>query len=191
MSESAESKAQLAAYLRAVIGGEPRVFRYWDEGRQSHIDIMSAVDRPEHGVTTFVTLGLSDYSIGLNLDHVPLRLEILFTAASLFDHSGEILSTCAFNIINSHFKCKPWTIFKDVVHMYRSQSPMRHIMFVDPFLWDIESQEFPNKYVAWLHAIPISEDERAFSNRMGAEALIRLFETHQIDVFDMDRPSIC
>ena len=44
--------------------------------------------------------------------------------------------------------------------------------------------------VAWLQAVPISDPERDLAEREGSDSLEDLFERQQIDVFDLDRPSV-
>lgn len=59
-----------------------------------------------------------------------------------------------------------------------------------PFLWDIESQSFENVLVVWLQVVPISESERLYAVENGPEALDRLFDEYQIDVFNVYRKSV-
>lgn len=75
--------------------------------------------------------------------------------------------------------------------MYFPDSQMKHVLFVTPFLWeDIKTLEFPDKKVAWLLAVPISENEYLFAQEKGTEMLEKLFEQKKIQVFDIERKSI-
>lgn len=67
---------------------------------------------------------------------------------------------------------------------------MKHVMFVDPFLWPLRSHKFSSKIAAWLFAVPISEKEFEFAEKNGGGALAKAFEKHQIDVFNLHRKSI-
>lgn len=67
----------------------------------SNVDILSTIDRPYEGVTSYSTIGLSDYSIGYSIDEKPLRVEIVGASATMFELFPNVLSTCAFNIINT------------------------------------------------------------------------------------------
>jgi hypothetical protein len=62
-------------------------------------------------------------------------------------------------------------------------------MLISPFVWDLETQSFSGKSVAWLQVLPISDAERDYALANGPEALEDLFQDRQIDVFDIDRPS--
>ena len=92
----------IARTISKVFGGKPSVSKYWDENNVSHVDILSTKDRPYEGVTSYSTIGLSDYSIGYSIDEKPLRIEILEASATIFEFFLNIVSTCAFNIINTH-----------------------------------------------------------------------------------------
>jgi hypothetical protein len=189
MPASEENKT-LFRYLKIVFGGSPRMTRYLDDAEESHIDVLIASDVPHKNVTTYSTIGLSDASTGLMVEGVPLGIEIVLSAHSNFEFSANILSTCAFNIINSEMVCKPESIFRDVVAMYQPNLEMKHIFFVDPFLWPLRSHKFPSKIAAWLFAVPISEKEFEFVEKNGGGALAKAFEKHQIDVFNLHRKSI-
>lgn len=172
--------------------GKPLVTKYWDDRKKSSIDILSCIDRPYDGITSFSTLGLSGYSIGYTTEDTPLRIEIVGTCASGYDCFSNILASCAFNIINTKFACHPGAIFQNVIEFYKSDSPLKHILFTSPFLWEdkLKTLHFPDMKVAWLLAIPISNEEFEFAKENGSDALESLFEEHQIDIFDLMRKSI-
>jgi antitoxin YqcF len=189
MSVSEENKYLAKAALKAF-EGKPSVFKYWDDNNKSSVDILFCDDKNGDGVVSFSTIGLSDFSIGHEEKKVPIRVELV--GASDFDCFPNVLATCAFNIINSKFDCSSGTIFKNVVKIYLPESPMKHILFLSPILWEdkLKTMKFENKHVAWLMAIPISEEEMNYADKNGIEALEELFEEKQINVFDLKRRSI-
>ncbi|MCC5801851.1 suppressor of fused domain protein [Rossellomorea vietnamensis] len=188
MSVSEENKV-LAKTVLNVFGGKPNVFRYWDDNKESTIDILSCEDKTYEGISSYSTIGLSDFPLGYEENKLPLRAE--FVGASDFECFPNIIATCAFNIINSRFGCAYGTIFKDVVKMYMPESPVTHIILLSPYLWGdkLKSINFENKQVAWLMAIPISEEEKQYTDNNGIEALQQLFEQNQINIFDLRRNS--
>lgn len=189
MGVSAENKA-LANYLRVLLGGTPRVNQYWDDAKTNSVDILSVGDAPTPKVTTFATLRLSDCPTHLRSNGVPLGVEFLMAAGTAYAEAPSILATCAFEVINSGKEYKPGSIFPRVVELYRPRSAMKHILLVTPFLWNLETQSFPSKVVAWVLAVPISDTESAFANDRGSDALESVFEARQIDIFDLDRSSV-
>ncbi|ASC81594.1 type VII secretion system immunity protein YqcF [Bacillus subtilis] len=191
MGVTQENKV-IARTVLGAFGGKPKVTKYWDDNENSNIDILSVSDQPQEGITSYATLGLSDHSINYEVNGTPLRIEIVAAMESASDIYANVLSTCAFNIINSNFTCAPGVIFKNVISMYDQETDMRHVMFVSPFLWeeDLELLEFSNKSVTWLMAIPISEGELQVTEKHGSDYLQDLLESKQIDIFDIKRESV-
>jgi antitoxin YqcF len=174
-----------------AFGGKPSVSKYWDENNVSNVDILSSIDRPYEGVTSYSTIGLSDYSIGYSIDEKPLRVEIVGASATVFELFPNVLSTCAFNIINTKSPITHGEIFKGTVRMYYPDSEMEHVLFTSPFLWEkLISLNFIDKKVTWLLAVPISTKELLFAEREGTEALEDLFEEKDIDIFDISRNTV-
>lgn len=184
-----EENRKIAVYLRSKLGGSPKVERFSDDQQFSTVDIMTVEDCPDVGISTFGTIGMSDTSINITAHGRPLRVEILMSLASSCQHGANITASSAFNVINSGIIPTPDTVIPSVINIYE-QCAMKHIMLIDPFLWKIEAQSFVSKTVTWLQAIPISEAERNFASTEGGESLQDLFEKHQIDVFNLSRPSI-
>lgn len=189
MATSEENKT-LFKYLEIMFGKFLEIEEYKDGYEKSIVNIVKASDVPHQNITTYSTIGLSDASIGLVVEGVPLGVEIVLSARSNYDFAANILSTCAFNIINLKMTCKPDAIYRDVVEMYRPDLAMKHVMFVDPFLWPLRSHKFSSKVAAWLFAVPISEKEFEFAEKNGDGVLSKAFEKHQIDVFNLHRKSI-
>jgi antitoxin YqcF len=128
-----EEKRLIARTALEAFGGKPHVHKYWDENKKSSIDILSCEENSFEGILSYSTIGLSDYSIGYEDNSKSLRIELVGACDSKC--FPNILATCAFNIINTNFRCSVGTIFLDVVKMYLNNSPMQHILFLTPFLW--------------------------------------------------------
>lgn len=109
----------------------------------------------------------------------------------MYEYYPNVLATCAFCVINSNFSIFHREVFRDIIKMYYPESEMKHILFVSPFLWeDLKTLDFQNKKVAWLLAVPISENEYRFAQKKGKNSLEHLFEQKEIDIFDVERKSI-
>lgn len=190
MTVTEENKI-IAKRISKQFGGKPSVFKYWDDKNINNIDILMTGDRSYQGVTACSTIGLSDYSIGYTVDEKPLGIEIVGASESGLEKFPNILSTCAFNIINTKLTIFYGEIFKDIINMYYPDSDMEHVLFTSPFLlWDLQSMDFQAKKVAWLLAVPISEKEFQFAEQEGTEALEDLFERKDTDIFDIRRKSL-
>ncbi|NFN93489.1 suppressor of fused domain protein [Clostridium botulinum] len=173
-----------------VIGGKPKVFRYWDEKEKKSIDIMSCIDRPYTGVMSCATIGLSEYDIGMLSDNKKLRLELLGACDVTEELFPNIVSTTAFEITERD-NCGYGHIIPNVIQQYIYDCEMKHVYLVNPFLWNgFKSIEFEDRKVAWLLIIPISNEEKDYALVNGWNALETKFEEADIDIFNLRRKSI-
>lgn len=188
MSISTENKA-LHRYLSTLLGSA-QMHRYWDEAEKSRIDILEARDVPVPKVTTWATIGLSDAPTGLVVDGVPLGVEFLFASNAANSRAPNILSTCAFNVINSKMRSEPGVIYPRVIEMYYKNIDVNHILLSNPYLWGVETQKFETKIVAWLLAVPITDGEYSIAERRGTDQLTRALQARNVDIFNLRRNSI-
>jgi len=192
MSNISEDKKTIAKTLAQAFGGKPSVRRFWDEKDKQFVDILTCSNRPEKGVSSYSTIGLSDAPLLKDGTEYPTRVEITGACGTAFSGFNNALATAAFCIINSKWFCYPGAIFPDVLSMYDISPTMRHFIFVPPFLWEdkLKTITVGNKTVAWLLAVPISDEERQFAEEKGSDALEDLFEEKQIDIYDLERNSV-
>lgn|SRR5699024_1317267 len=101
--------------------GNPVVAKYWDDNNTSNIDILETLNRPYEGITSYSTIGLSDIPIGYSVDEKSRNSRCW---CYKFEYFPNILSTCAFNIMNSKLSIFNGSIFNDVVNMYYPNSEM-------------------------------------------------------------------
>jgi len=188
MSISNENKAPHRCL--STLLGSAKVHRYWDEAEKSSIDILEAKDAPVPKVTTWATIGLSDTHTALVVNGVPLGVEFLFPSMSVNSRAPNILATCAFNVINTKMKSEPGVIYPRVIEMYYKNIDVNHVLLGNPYLWDVKTQEFNSKIVAWLLVIPISNAEYAVANSKGVDHLERALEARSVDIFNLRRKSI-
>lgn len=177
--------------MASVFEGKPQVLRYWDNSESKFVDLVSSVDQPCDGVTSFGTVGLSDYPLIQDGKEFPARLEIVGAVESNTAFFAEILTTAAFQVINQQWFCCPGSILQNVIDMYIPSLEMKHLLFTSPFLWDdFSSTDFDDITVAWLLAIPISDNEKKYADVNRYEKLEELFEEKEIDIYDLNRSSI-
>lgn len=177
--------------MASVFEGKPQVSRYWDNSESAYVDLVSCADQPCDDVTSFGTVGLSDYPLVQDGKEFPARLEIVGAVASDTESFAEILTSAAFHIINQKWFCCPGSILQNAICIYDQSLEMKHLLFTSPFLWDdFASEDFENITVAWLLAIPISDNEKLYADENGYDKLENLFEEKEIDVFDLERASI-
>jgi hypothetical protein len=192
MDKPSEENRTIYRTLVSVFGGgKAKVVQYWDNDRKSDVQILTSPEAPQKGVSSYATLGLSDSPLMEGKKEYPARVEFVGACQSSFSAFANVMATAAFCVINSRWFCAPGAIFPDVVREYDRESPMRHLMFVPPFLWEsLETLELKTKTVAFLLAVPISEAEMRFAEEHGPRKLEDLFEKEQIDIYNIRRPSV-
>ncbi|SDG74878.1 Suppressor of fused protein (SUFU) [Selenomonas sp. WCT3] len=101
------------------------------------------------------------------------------------------MGICCFNIINSHYDCYPGAIYTDVVKMYYKNTNMKHILFVRPFSWNTDFYlEMDDCIVTWLEILPISDSVLKYITENGCEAFEDILEESEMDILDLNRPSV-
>lgn len=190
-TKASDENRAIARNVLNVFGGKPKVNAYRDDNGNFIVDILKVINRPYEGVASYSTIGLSDYFDTVMADGTPLGVEIVGVCDVADDQFANILSSCALSFKKSEYSLAPGEICPNVIDMYYPDSNMKHILFVSSFLWeDLQTLEFPTKTVAWLLAIPISENEYRYAQEKGSDALEQLLEDEQIDIFDLDRDSV-
>lgn len=181
----------VARTYRDVVGGEPSVFRYWNDDESVWVDIFSAVDRPQSGVTTWATLGMSrldtDYDTA---DGRALRVELIGEISSVVTTFGNMLTSCALNLVDGEFGLEADTIYPDVVRQFEPAVSTAHMLLTDVFSFDgLDSVDGDGEVLTFLQAVPVTDTELTFARRHGVVALTDLLEREAVDVLDLDRPS--
>ncbi|WP_300675962.1 suppressor of fused domain protein [Nocardioides sp.] len=178
----------------AAFGGTPRVHRYSNDAETLSVNILSAVDGPQAGVTSYGTVDLSTFDNGLqSAAGKEIRVEILSACASTVETFGNIVMACALNVASGRHSLTPGVIHPRTVELYEPEVTMKHMLLVPPFLWGEDALtplEDDEAVVLFLQGVPISDAELQFAEEHGTEALEDRFVEAQIDVFDLNRPSV-
>jgi antitoxin YqcF len=172
-----------------AFGGDWRVLGYADPREESKIDVLQASDRPSKGLTSYATIGLSDYPLPGETTP-PIGSEI--TACSNREGFGNVLATAAFYVINDGWIPQPGRIFTDVVAIHFGDTSTPHLFLVNPpWLWEgLRARTFTQKTVGWLMGLPITNAEMKYIGEQGAETFEDLFLEKDPDFIDLVRPSI-
>jgi hypothetical protein len=192
LSKISPQHKAIAKRCASVFGGSPKVNRFWDNEKVSCIDLLRCEGAPQPGVTSFSTIGLSDETLKLEGNETDIRVELLGACGSGFKSFDNVLATTAFHIKNSGWFPEPLQIFPKMVAIHDASETMQHVFFLPPFLWEPEfaTQTIGDHTISWLLVIPISDHEYTYAKTKGGGALEDLFVEKQIDVFDLNRPSV-
>lgn len=184
----------IAQHEARAFGGKPKVFQYWNDEETHAVNLLSCVDGPESGVTSYGTVDLSQYDNQLSTpDGKPIRVEILGACASGVEAFANVMSTCALNVATGEYSLSPGNIHPRVVELYEPEATMKHVLFVPPFLWGDDafpSMEDDDMAVAFLQAVPISDAEFELARSEGVDALEDRLAEEQVDILDLNRASV-
>lgn len=173
-----------------ALGGKPQVSRYYNKAGTYKIDILQCDDRPDEGVSSYATIGLSDFTIGLSSGNKELRVELLGACDKGKVKFPNILAYLSFEIMTQG-KCGYGQIWENFISEYYPNIDMRHLYLMSPFLWEnLQTLEFEDKKVAWLLLVPISDAEAQYADENGAEMLEEQLEKADIDIFNLGRKSV-
>ncbi len=187
--EPTETEKLIGRYVRSMLGTDTSVHRYADDHEAHDLFIATGSNWPIEGVTSYGTIGLSNYPVPVGCDRV--NLELLGACATATKNFDNVIASCAIERMKNGSPITYGSTIRDVVAQYAISQTMEHVFFASPFLWEgFAPRFFAGTEVHWLMAIPISESELAYLEGHGSNSLEARFEAAQIDVFDISRPPV-
>ena len=189
---SADNKL-VVRHAAAAFGGKPQVAEYHHDTLPLSVDLLWCDGQPCEGVTAYSTVRLSDHIMYTEMGaEFPTRLELAAACRSEFDQFANVLASASFHIIRTRSVYSPGSVLRDYVREYYAASTVPHLYLTAPYLWEgtLTSVDCEAKKVSWLLAVPISEAEHAFLGENGEEALEALLEEDEVNIFDLNRPSV-
>ncbi|NUM59011.1 MAG: suppressor of fused domain protein [Bdellovibrionaceae bacterium] len=177
--------------LSAFKGGSPVVRNYFNDSHDVSVDILSVVGTPDVDISSYGTIGLSDYPMLECGKKNPTRLELCGAALSSFTLFPNILSEAAFTIIKSSEVWRPGHFLKNIVGHYELESSLRSLYFTTPFFWeeDLHELNLNGKAINWLMCFPISDAELGYLEKYGEAQFENMLEAAGVNVFDTSRSS--
>jgi len=172
--------------LNPILGINSKVFSYGDDENKHKIYILNTIDPIDNNVIFFSTISLTELAPHNN------NFEILITGYQKYEEIANVLSTTAFFIIKNKWKSQIGVVFETIVEEYYPDKSVKHLLFVEPYLWEDKLEDFSidERKINFLLAIPITQAELEYKNTYGHNALENLLEEKNIDIFDIDRKSI-
>lgn len=190
--DNMQNKKRIFQILQDRIKAQPKVMSYLDESENYKVDLYIGNDRPDIGIVTYSTIGLSEYSIDLiDQRNREIRVEFIGVCNSEIPQFPNIIASCAFNIMKDHYSCRPGMVNPNIIEEYYSGLEMKHIYYTIPYLWnDLQGLEMDDHIVNWLLAMPISDNEWTYLQENGIDRFEDLLEQNDVDIFDINRKSI-
>jgi len=193
MSNISPDNKAIAQRIAKAFEGTPIVREYLHDNLPLKIAIASMVDKPDVDVTSYGTIGLSDTALKWGDGEFMTRIELCAAANSSISFFPNIVASAAFNIMRKKILCYPGSAMLNYVKEYYNDTQLPHLYFTSPFLWedDLKSVELQTKTVSWLLCFPISQNEYNYLNENGDEKFETLLESSEVDIFDINRSSVC
>jgi antitoxin YqcF len=169
---------------------DPQVHAYYDEDESHRVDVMECSDCPTAGFTTYSTLTL--HETPNLLDERDVRVELAGVAATSQTAFSNLIATAAFYVMKQGWLAAPGVVFPNLLNEYDFSPSLDHVLWVQPFPWeelgcvDVGAA----RTVSWLLAIPISAAEHRLLLEKGYDSLEARFAEHELEYFDLSRPSI-
>lgn len=179
----------LGRLIRSRFGENTKVVRFGDDQEEQCTFIVSGVDCPERGVTSYGSVGL--YKAPQRVGGSQILVEIVAACASATANIDNLLASCVFDAIKNRSQVIYGSFIENIALQYGISSTLNHVAFVSPFLWDdLDKLEVEGRSVYLLLMLPISDAELSFLKGNGIDALEKRFSENQIDIFDINRPSV-
>lgn len=189
-----DENKMLAKFMHNAFGSNQnaRVINYFNADESLAIPILSCPESPSEGLTAYTTVGLSDYPMYQDNEEFHVRLEIIGVCDSNIEWFPNILSTCAFYLIQEGWLYSPGSVLKNIVNIYDSETQLKHVYFTSPFLWEeeLKALQLETKKIAWLICILITDAEYNYRQQNGSDKFEELLEESYTDVFNIARHSV-
>lgn len=193
MSQPSPTNRHIAHSLARIFGGTPSARPYHDDKNVATVDMLTCADAPDEYLSSYATVGLSARP-ALSEQRQPLDfgVEIVGVCETDAERFVNVMSTCAFNFLKDGVPLVPGWVHQRAFELYDGLSDtLAHAMLIDPFSFEgLETMRLEDRTVAFVQMIGITDDEYAFLLDKGEDALTDLFEREQIDIYDIDRPSV-
>ena len=192
MCNISTSRKNIARSAAAAFEGTPKVTEFTYDFTDNSVGILECANSPVQGVTSYSTVGLSDFPLMNGDKEYSTRLEIVGACATRSDKFANAIADAAAHVHHLRRFCAPGVIFENIVSKYYPENSTQHLLFVPPFLWEerLKTLELDDKKVAWLLAVPVTENELQYAIENGPAALEDLFVEEQIDIYDIARLSV-
>jgi antitoxin YqcF len=188
MNAPTHFERDLGKTFRSRFGSETKVVRFGDDGGANDVFIVSGQNCPIPGVTSYASVGLSRNTQPAALKDV--KVEIVAACATATPYIDNLVSSCVFDSVKNDSTIVYGACIPNIIVQYGISTTLKHVTFVAPFPWrDLNRVEVEDETVYCLLMLPISDAERRYLIECGIDALEKLFNEKQIDIYDIKRPS--
>lgn len=183
--------------LEPVMGKAPEVSRFEhqfpDDDSTYTVDIIRAVDNPNVGLSTWMSVGLSRFDSGVAAeDGRPIRSELVVAGRSSDQVWAEVLNVCCRVVIGGAAHTGLNAIFPAALSHITENITCKHVVCISPFVWPelpvVESED--DLIRTRLQLIAITDSELAYASTHSVDDLMALFDEKQPDISDLNRANV-
>lgn len=184
--------SQIIQQTLTGVFGDLTVDRRLDVHEGVQVEIVKAENSPCDRITSFATVGLSIVPIGYISSNVILGAEIVGAANARFNRFTDVLAACVDDIFHLRFKLFPGAVYKNAFAEHYPELDVKHLIFDTPNGWenDLLSLNLGTRQVAWIMAVPVTDEELQLFSRSDTGELQVLFEEKGVDLYDLERESV-
>lgn len=217
MTDNKKYNHKLVNYIQNTLGRTAKIQQFsnddlfWTKAagwkNKLSFNILSFQDLPQKGITTYTTLGLSEYVLqDVQNNNPPRRIELISVLRDDTDFqelTGDISDKVNF--------CENWLMYLscymvnknsylfpgDIWHSFFSNaydqfSNMNHLFFVGSTFTgnQLKSTVIEGEEIEFLLCVPISDEELDYCEKNGSEALEKLLVKNRINVSDLFRQTV-
>ena len=183
-----ENSKLIENYLKDAFSGTPSVQRYYAADNIRFVDIIKTPH--QDNVTYIGTIGGFRRKMkGQPKSQSEIRVELV---SAVQDSYTEIISqTLGFLILSLDTDKNFYRLGVIVENAIPANAitTMRHVYLCDPFLWDngLPSLKINNVPLVFLYVLPITESEKEFYEKAGANVFEEYLQQQNVRYFDLQR----
>lgn len=187
-----QENLNLAQYIGKVFGENAAIAEHFDEQQNIVVRVLSCFDDENEKIKSYATIGLSDYRLGKDKSGIALGAELVARTLGGDEFTDRALAEVVRAIRGQNLLPKPGIIFANAVSGFSDTCQLKHFLFTVPSMWEnkLYPLQFKTKTVLWLQAIPISDAEKQYAEKHGANALGEKMTEAGVDLVDMARKSV-
>jgi hypothetical protein len=182
------ASTRAADCLRARFGELARQRYHHVHHPDRHVDVARIADLPCAGMTTYVTIGLSN-TVWDEVERP--RVELVLASTTDIEPCRQILANLAFHLTDTRFFPLPGSMVRDVVASVKAgelSTQLPHIYVQSPRAWRIALplDEGPPA-ITLAQVFPVSEHEYQQWKDLGSARFEELLAARDIDIADLRR----
>lgn len=182
---------EIYRFIDSAFDGGARVREYIHDAEPLSIYIVSKVDCPWQGVTSYCTIGASEVEMQFQDGKVPIRVEFAGMCDTTEADFPYVLAAVAFSVLRTQRLVFPGMGLPGYVSEFIREASVPHLYLTSPSPWKrlMKSMRLKSKRINFLMGFGITDKELEYLEAHDDDALETLLEQAEVDVSDPHRKS--